>query len=429
MTDTLSVQVCVVGAGPIGGTLACYLAQAGITVALIDRAALPPMENPAFDGRAYAIAAGSRTFLEGAGLWNALDVRPQPIRDIRVSDGRTGRAPSCLHLHFDYREANDNPRPFGWMVEARSLRKALNARFAGQLGLHLFAPATAAMERTNDRAVVCLQNGPVIECELIVASEGRNSPLRDRAAIQVCKIPYRQTAIICAIAHGRPHRDVALEHFLPGGPFAVLPMGPSVDAQPGGSSHLSAVVWTDLTNNANRLMALDDERFAREVGRRLGTHLGVVLAVGRRWSYPLSAMIAHRYISARLALAGDSAHGIHPIAGQGLNLGLRDAIALANLIIEAARTGEDIGGRTLLARYQRARQPDNLLMFAMTDAIDRLFSSDFGLVRTLRDFGINAVNRMDPVKRVFMLRAMGVTAAGGQQRCVVSQWKHRAFCN
>jgi 2-octaprenyl-6-methoxyphenol hydroxylase len=412
MIGALSVEVCIVGAGPVGGTLACRLAGAGVSVALIDQAALPPMENPAFDGRAYAIAAGSRTIVEDAGLWNALDVPPNPIRDIRVSDGRTGRPPSRLHLHFDHREAGGDPRPFGWMVEARSLRKALNARFPVQPGLHLFAPAKAAFDRGDDRAEVRLQSGPVIQSRLVVAAEGRNSPLRAQAGIQVTEIPYPQTAIVCAIAHERPHHDVALEHFLPAGPFAALPMGPSNDAEPGGAPHVSAIVWTERAKNADALLALGDDRFAREVSRRLGPHLGAIRSVGRRWSYPLSAMIAHRYVGTRLALAGDAAHGIHPIAGQGLNLGLRDGIALASLIIEARQKGEDVGGQVLLARYQRERQSDNLLMFAMTDGLDRLFSSDRGLVRAVRDIGINAVHRARPVKRAFMLRAMGVGPAG-----------------
>jgi 2-octaprenyl-6-methoxyphenol hydroxylase len=413
MSDACAVQVCIMGAGPVGGTLACRLASAGISVALIDQAALPPMENPAFDGRAYAIAAGSRTLLEDAGLWDVLDVPPNPIRDIRVSDGRIGRPPSRLHLHFDHRQAAGTPRPFGWMVEARSLRKALNARFPAQDALHLFAPAKASVERSTEGAVVRLEAGSVIRSQLVVAAEGRNSPLREQAGIQVTRIPYHQTAIVCAIAHERPHHDLALEHFLPAGPFAALPMASSTDAEPGGAAHVSAIVWTERTKDAAALMALDDERFAREAGRRLGSHLGAIRAVGRRWSYPLSAMIAHRYIDTRLALAGDAAHGIHPIAGQGLNLGFRDGIALADLIIEAARAGKDVGGDALLARYQRVRQSDNLLMFAMTDGLDRLFSTDRRLVRVARDLGINAVNRIGPMKRVFMRRAMGIAAAEG----------------
>ena len=408
MTETLSVQVCIMGAGPVGGTLACRLASAGISVALIDRAELPPMENPAFDGRAYAIAAGSRALLEDAGLWDVLDVPPYPIRDIRVSDGRIGRPASRLHLHFDHREAGDEPRPFGWMVEARSLRKALNARFPVQPGLRVFAPATAVVERSDTGALVRLQNGTDIRCQLIIAAEGRNSPLREQAGIPLTRIPYHQTAIVCAVAHERPHNGLALEHFLAAGPFATLPMGASIDAEPNGSEHVSAIVWTERTQDAAHFMTLDDARFAREIARRLGPHLGGIRTVGRRWSYPLSAMIAHRYVDKRMALAGDAAHGIHPIAGQGLNLGFRDGIALAGLIADAARIGADVGGEALLSAYQRVRRSDNLLMFAMTDSLDRLFSTDRRVIRTARDLGIHAVNRLGPVKRMFMRRAMGI---------------------
>jgi 2-octaprenyl-6-methoxyphenol hydroxylase len=413
MNETLSVQVCIMGAGPVGGTLACRLAGAGISVALIDQATLPPMENPAFDGRAYAIAAGSRALLEDAGLWDVLDVPPNPISDIRVSDGRIGREPSRLHLHFDNRQAGKDPRPFGWMVEARSLRKALNARFPVQDGLRLFAPAKAVVDRSEDGAMVRIEAGPAIQCRLVVAAEGRNSPLREQAGIQVTRIPYHQTAIVCAVAHERPHNDLALEHFLPAGPFAALPMGASTDAEPGGSAHVSAIVWTERTKDAAPLMSLDNARFAREASRRLGPHLGAIRAVGRRWSYPLSAMIAHRYVDTRLVLAGDAAHSIHPIAGQGLNLGFRDGIALTEAIIEAVQKGEDIGGETLLRRYQRVRQADNLLMFAMTDGLDRLFSTNGRLVRMARDAGISAIDHLGPVKRMFVRRAMGLAAADG----------------
>ena len=213
--------------------------------------------------------------------------------------------------------------------------------------------------------------------------------------------------MVCAISHEKPHHNVALEHFLPGGPFAQLPMAPSDDAEAGGAPHVSAIVWTERTVMAKRLLALDDARFAREIGRRLGDHLGAIHTVGRRWHYPLSAMFAHRLVDTRLALAGDAAHGIHPIAGQGLNLGFRDAIALAELLIAASRAGTDLGAPELLARYQRRRRPDNLLMLTMTDALDRLFSSDRKLLRLARDIGIAAVHRAPPLKRLFMRQAMG----------------------
>ncbi len=407
MSETNLVDVCVLGAGPVGGTLACRLAAAGLRVAVIDQAALPPMEHPAFDGRAYAIASGSRRLLDAAGLWDSLPDRPSPILDIRVADGRVGQPASRLFLHFDHRELGDLAGPFGWMVEARALRGALNARLHDGGCTILRAPARAAVERRTDRAVIRLRDGETIEAQLVVAAEGRRSPLREQASIPVTHLPYDQTGIVCAISHEHPHHGVAIELFLPAGPFAVLPMGPSADAVPGGAEHVSAIVWTERTSVAERILALDDARFAREIARRLGQHLGAVCAVGRRWSYPLSAMLVHRYTDTRLVLVGDAAHGIHPIAGQGLNLGFQDSIALSDLLIEAHGRGEDLGAAALLARYQRLRRPDSLAMLMMTDGLHRLFSSDNPVLRLARDVGIASVHRMGPLKRFFMRRAMG----------------------
>ena len=412
MTETLSAEVCVVGAGPVGGTLACRLAAAGVPTVVVDRAPLPPMEHPDFDGRAYAIAAGSQALLAEAGLWDRLPSPPGPIAQIRVSDGRLGRPASRLFLHFDAAEAGADAGPFGWMVEARALRVALNATFPTLPALRCFAPAEAAITRTAEGARVAIAGGPEIACRVIVAAEGRNSPLRAAAGIPVTRLPYGQTGIVSAIVHECPHHDTALEHFLPAGPFAQLPMAASPDALEGGAPHLSAIVWTERSAEAARLLALDDARFGAEIARRLGDHLGAVRPVGRRWHYPLSAMLAHRYTEIRLALAGDAAHGVHPIAGQGLNLGFRDAIALADLLIEAHEAGIDPGGPGLLARYQRRRRGDNLLMLAATDGLDRLFSTDFPPVRLARDLGLAAVQRLPPLKRAFMRQAMGLPVFG-----------------
>jgi 2-octaprenyl-6-methoxyphenol hydroxylase len=263
------------------------------------------------------------------------------------------------------------------------------------------------VERHDDGAVVRIAGGPSIECRLVVAAEGRNSPLRDAARIPVTRLPYSQTGIVCAVSHAKPHNNTALEHFLPSGPFAQLPMSASRDAAEGGAANVSAIVWTERSPIAQRMLQLDDARFGHEIARRLGDHLGDVRVVGRRWSYPLGAMHAHRYADTRLVLVGDAAHSIHPIAGQGLNLGFRDVIALSDLLIEAARHGEDLGAPSLLQRYQRQRRPDNLLMLLATDALDRLFSNDDALLRLARDVGIAAVHRIPPLKRLFMRQAMG----------------------
>lgn len=396
-----TVDVCVVGAGPVGATLALRLAHAGAAVAVVDAAPLPPMEHPHFDGRAYAIAAGSRALLLQAGVWEALPIPPCPILDIRVSDGAVGRKASPLHLHFDHREAGGGA--FGWMVEARSLRVALNQRLAVEPNMKVFAPARATVERGTDEARVRVEGGPELRCRLVVAAEGRDSPLRRAAGIGVTRVPYKQRGLVCAVAHKRPHRGVALEHFLPGGPFAQLPLGGTEDAP-----NASAIVWTERAGLAERLYALPPEPFAREIARRLGDHLGAVRPIGRRWLYPLGALHAGRYVDQRLALVGDAAHAIHPIAGQGLNLGFRDAIALADRVLRALDQGRDPGAPALLASYQRARRPDNLAMLAATDTLDRLFSTDNPALRLARDVGIAAVDRAPRLKQFFMRRAMGL---------------------
>ncbi len=254
------------------------------------------------------------------------------------------------------------------------------------------------MVTRNTTGVTVLVGGETFTAQLAVAADGRNSRLRDEAGIVVTRIPYRQSAVVCAIAHEKPHNNVALEHFLPGGPFAQLPMSATA-----GHEHVSAIVFTDKTDIVTRLAGLDATRFTAELAKRLGAQLGGIELIGRRWSYPLSAMHAQRYVDIRLALVGDSAHGIHPIAGQGLNLGLRDALALVDLCLSA----EDCGAPELLRAYQAARRPANLMMLAATDALDRLFSTDNPAIRLARDLGLGAVERMPRLKRRFMLAAMG----------------------
>jgi 2-octaprenyl-6-methoxyphenol hydroxylase len=383
--------------------LACRLAEAGLSVAVVDRAALPPMEHPSFDGRAYAIAAGSRPLLDAAGVWAALPLPAGPIDQIRVSDGKPGRPASPLFLHFDQKDLGG--QPLGWMVEARSLRVALNARLHEKNGIAVYAPAQARIVRRADGAQVTLDNGQSFSARLVIAAEGRDSPQRRQSGITASRWSYPQSAIVCAIAHEKPHNNIALEHFLPAGPFAQLPMAPGEAGQ-----NLSSIVWTERRETAPRLMALDDASFGAELSVRLGDHLGAIRPVGRRWIYPLSAMYVHRMVAERLAIVGDAAHGIHPIAGQGLNLGLRDAISLAGLLIDAYRAGEDVGGAALLKSYERSRRLDHVSMLLATDGLDRLFSTDNPLVRMVRDLGLGGVQRMPGLKRFFMRRAMGQAA-------------------
>ncbi|MCG4272651.1 UbiH/UbiF/VisC/COQ6 family ubiquinone biosynthesis hydroxylase [Acetobacter senegalensis] len=395
------VDVCIVGAGPVGATLACRLAKEGITVAIIDRADLPPMEHPDFDGRAYAIAAGPKKLLEEAGVWEVLPLESCPIEDILVTDGRPGEPASSLFLEFT---RDDASQPFGWMVEARALRVALNETLHTQPNLTVLAPAEATVERQADGATVRLHDGRTFRASVVVAADGRKSRLRSQAGIPLTKLSYGQTAIVCAIAHEFPHDNGALEHFLPAGPFAQLPMT-GTESHP----YLSAIVWSDKDGVAERFAALPDEVFAREIERRMGnTRLGKVTPVGRRWTYPLSAQYAQRYTDTRLLLVGDAAHGIHPIAGQGLNLGFRDIIALSDIMITAHAKGEDLGGPALLARYQARCRPANMLMLAATDTLDRLFSNNNPIIRLARDLGIAGVNRFPKLRKAFVRHAMGI---------------------
>ncbi len=402
--------VCILGAGPVGATLAATLATAGVPTAVIDRQPLPPMELPAFDGRAYAIALSSYHVLAAAQVWDHLPEPPCPIREIRVADGRPGEPASPLTLHFTADELGVDA--FGWMVEARALRVALNARLPQLPNLRVFAPAEARVERSEHGASIRLADGTQFHARLVVGAEGRNSLLRRQARIPVARYDYGQIGLVGAIAHEKPHRNVALEQFLPHGPFAQLPLSGPGSFGTAAFPHASAIVWSERRTLAERFLAMDDDAYGREIARRLGNHLGAVRPIGRRWSYPLSALHAARYVDTRLALVGDAAHGIHPIAGQGLNLGFRDVAALAELVIEAVHAGRDPGAPALLARYQAMRRPDSLLMLGATHTLERLFGNDIGPIRLARRLGIAAVDRIGPLKRFFARRAMGLETGG-----------------
>jgi 2-octaprenyl-6-methoxyphenol hydroxylase len=412
MPETLDVEVCILGAGPVGATLAATLAAAGVRSAVLDRAPLPPMELPDFDGRAYAIALTSQRLLAASGIWDRLPAPPQPIEHIRVLDGAPGQAPSPLRLTFHAAEVGTGA-PFGWMVEARALRVALNAQLPRLANLVAFAPAEASVTRLADRAEIAVASGPLIRARLVVGAEGRGSPLRQAAGIPVTRWDYGQVGMVGAFAHEKPHRATALEMFLPNGPFAQLPL-----AGPGGFGtaalpHASAFVWSDRAAIARHVLAMDDDRFGRELARRMDGRLGRIRPIGRRWSYPLAALWAHRFTAERLALVGDAAHGIHPIAGQGLNLGFRDVAALAEEVIGAVNGNEDPGGAALLARYQARARPDAMLMLGATHALEKLFGNAIAPVRWARRLGIAAVDRIPPLKRAFAERAMGMTGQGG----------------
>ena len=401
-------DLAVVGAGLSGSLLALAAGEAGLATALIDRVPLRSFTDAGFDGRTTAIAYTSQRLYAALGVWRDIADQAEPILDIRISDaGHDGRS-SRLFLHFDYREAaseeDAEPPPMGWIVENRFLRTALLRRLAACAGVELIAPdEVVETRRDTDRAELVLKSGRTLVARLIASAEGRFGAMREEAGIGARAWSYDQIAIVLVAQHERPHRGVAQEKFLPGGPFAILPMrdGPN-------GEHRSSIVWTERASIARRLLELDAPRFQAEFARRFGSHLGRVEPAGPRWWYPLGLVHAERYIDTRLVLVGDAAHGLHPIAGQGYNLGVRDIAALVEVLVEAKRLGLDIGALDTLERYARWRRADNLAMVGATDLLNRLFSNDITPLRLLRDVGLAAVHRTPPLRRFFARHAMGL---------------------
>lgn len=387
-----AIDVVVVGGGMVGLTLGIALAGAGIETAVIDRDDPAGMREAAFDGRVSAIAFGSMRVLDGIGVWSAMAKSAQPILEIRVVE-----SDSPLFLHYDHREVGD--QPMGWIVENRVIRNALLDAAKTCPHLQQFAPATVeAIERSRDGAMVRLADGRTLAARLVGGADGRRSRVREDAGIGTIDWSYPQTGIVCTVAHERPHRGVAVERFLPAGPFAILPM----------VGDRSSLVWTERADLAPTILALDEAGFRSEMATRFGDYLGELKVVGPRWSYPLALCHAESYVAERLALVGDAAHAIHPIAGQGLNLGIRDVAVLAELVVDRFRLGLDIGSSDVLSHYQRWRRFDSTMLIAVTDGLNRLFSNDIAPLRLIRDVGLAAVNQVPPLKRLFMHHAMGV---------------------
>lgn len=403
MSSYPSLDAIVVGGGLSGGLCALALQASGFSVALIDGQAPVRMTEEAFDGRTTAIAYASARVFRRLGLWSAIEEAAEPIRDILVTDGRcdgrfrAGRvAPS--YLRFDGRElarGSESEHPLGWIVENRVLRRAIYDRLAKAPQISLRAPARQTGASFGDNAAVSLDDGETLTARLVIAADGKQSSLRGEAGLRTSKWSYPQTGIVATIGHERPHRGVAQEFFLPSGPFAILPM----------TQNRSSLVWTERSAAAPAYMALDDDAFLAEIASRAGPYLGELTLAGPRWSYPLSFQLAERFFAPRLALIGDAARAIHPIAGQGYNLGVKDIAALADVLTTARELGEDIGAPGVLERYDRWRRFDSTMLALGTDALNRLFSNDMAAVRFARDFGMGAVNRVAALRRFFMRQA------------------------
>ena len=405
MIQPARYDVIIAGAGLAGATFALAAAQGRLKVVLVDPQPFDAQLAPTFDGRSTAIAFATFRMLDTLGVGAAL--RPHACRmdRILVTDGRrpgaASRPASSAFLRFDADEIGDRTEgePLGYMVENRRIRVAL-ADAVTAAGIEVRAPAAVAgVEAGAALSRVTLADGAVIEAPLTVGAEGRTSPVRKASGIDTVGWGYGQSGMVATVSLGRDHGNVAHEYFLPSGPFAILPL----------TERRASLVWTESTRRAEALRAASDEAFQSHLMRRFGDFLEEVTVVGPRFVYPLSLQLAEQLTAPRTALIGDAAHAVHPVAGQGLNMGLKDAAALAEVLVEALRLGEDIGSETVLDRYARWRRFDNTALAAGFDGFVRLFSNDLAPVRLARTLGMAAVNRIAPLRRAFMHEAGGAT--------------------
>jgi len=396
---TMDTDILIAGGGLNGPALALALAQGGFRVTVVDARPAPARAEAGFDGRAYALAIASQRLLGAIGVWGAVTDQAQPILEIKAGDGRPGAGAGPFLLHFDHAEIEEGP--MGHMVEDRFLYAAFLRALEAAPGVTLIPGETVVAQEVSPAGVgVTLASGRVLRARLLVGCDGRGSGVAARAGINRVGWDYGQTALVTAIAHDRDHRGIAQQFFMPAGPLAILPLR--------GGRH-SSIVWTEATPTAAAIQALPDHEYLEVLRPRFGDVLGAIALAGARFTYPLSLSLATRFVAPRVALAGDAAHGVHPIAGQGLNLGLRDVAALAEVLILARRRGEDPGAPAALAAYQQWRRSDATALALGMDAVNRLFSSDNPLLRLGRGLGIGAVAAMPALRRGFIREAAGLT--------------------
>ena len=390
-------DIVIVGGGLNGPALALALAKSGLTVTVIDSLSETARKNAAFDGRAYALALSSVRLLRAIGIWQRVADHGQPMLDIKVSDGRAGEGPSPFFMHFDHAEIEEGP--MGYMLEDRHLRRAFLDAIKDTPGITQIRDTVTAQEVDAQGVRVTLASGKTLAARLLVGSDGRASGTARRAGIQRTGWGYGQTALVAAIEHERPHEGVAHQFFMPPGPLAILPL-------PG---NVSSIVWSESDATAARFAALSDKDFMQVLRPRFGDFLGHIKLKGKRFTYPLNLTLANSFVADHVALIGDAAHGMHPIAGQGLNAGLRDVAALAQVLGEARQRGEEIGAADVLARYQQWRRFDTATLALVTDMTNKLFSNDNPLLRLGRDLGMGALNAIPKLRRGFIREAAGLT--------------------
>ena len=392
-------DVVIVGGGLTGPSLALALADAGLSVALVDARRARDRAEDDFDGRAYSLAIASKRLLGAVGVWDAVGDLAEPILRVEAGDGTAPGPNPPYFLAFDSADLEEGP--MGFMLEDRFLYAALMARMRAHPRVEAVTGQTVVAQNVETaRTEVILGDGRRLTGRLLVGCDGRGSGTATRAGISRSGWAYDQTALVCAVAHEKPHLGVARQVFLKGGPLAMLPLK---------GGHRSSIVWSEEAGLAETIAALPDEAYLGIVADRLQGHLGAVTLAGVRFTYPLSLSLATRFVAPRVALVGDAAHGVHPIAGQGLNLGLRDVGALAEVLVEAARRGEDIGAVDVLARYERWRRSDATLLALGMDTVNRLFSNDNPILHAARTLGVRTVGSLPSLRRKFQREAAGLS--------------------
>lgn len=391
-------DIIIVGGGLNGSLMAIAAANIGFSTIVLDSKDNEASVENRFDGRSYALALSSVRLLKNLNIFKDIIDKSQPILDIKILDGKLVQGPSQFSLHFDNNEIHDGP--MGQMVEDRFIRKALFTKINKNKQIdYKFNSKVTEHKKQSGYISVTLDNGKKLDTKLLVGADGRNSELANRAEIKKSGWKYNQSALVCAIEHEADHNGVAWQYFMPSGPLAVLPM----------TGKRSCIVWTEQNANAKAINLFDETRYTKILAARLGNFLGKFKIIGDRHTYPLELSIADQFIDERLALIGDAAHSVHPIAGQGLNAGFKDIAVLAHIIQDAHHRGEDLGSLGVLKRYEEWRRFDSAQLAYSTDLFNKLFSNENEALRLARNIGLKLLDSIPVAKRNIIKEAAGIT--------------------